>query len=127
MAKHFKNQLEKSEGVIINLGSLRGFIPTGAAYGASKAALHNLTIALAQELSPLVRVNCVAPGITLTPMNESKGKEKLEKIAKNSLLQKNAQSQDIAYSTLFLASKYANCITGQTLLVDNGSTFIIKS
>src|SRR5680860_1288732 len=67
--------LEAGGGVIVNIASGRAFggQPKGVHYAASKAGVVSLTRSLAQEWAPTVRVNCVVPGLTDTPMPRSAG------------------------------------------------------
>ena len=110
---------------IINIGSMRA-LPAQATtpdYSASKAALHNLTISLARAFAPHCRVNCVAPGFTRTPLHDS-SPERLEKEAKITPLKICAEPSDIANSVYFMASNDARFITGETLVVDGGRSFV---
>ena len=118
-AREFARQAGDDGGSIVNIGSMRAFVPTIPDYSASKAALHNLTISLAKELAPAIRVNTVAPGFTDTDMHRD-NPERLEREAARSLLQRYSSPADIADAVLFLASGKARSITGQILLVDNG-------
>lgn len=115
--------LKAGSGAIVNISSVRGFDTTSgsgrAAYSTSKAAIKNLTAAMAQEFSPALRINAVAPGFTET--NMSKTWDELARTrAKNNLLNRVAQPKEIAEVILFLASDKASFITGQTILVDGG-------
>lgn len=123
VSKEFALRKNGEVGNIVNIGSLRVFIPTTPDYSAAKAALHNLTISLAKAFAPSVRVNCVAPGFTETPMHEG-NHDRLVQEAEKSLLKRYSQPEDIADAVLFLASEKAKSITGQILLVDNGRSFV---
>ena len=95
--------------------------PHHAHYAAAKAGLVNLTKSAARALSPRVRVNCVAPGLTLTPM----GKKAIENLpsdyARNRILtQRFARPEEIARCIVFLASPAASFITGATIDVNGG-------
>jgi len=121
VAREFVQRLGKNSGNIVNIGSMRVFLPTAIDYSASKAAVHNLTITLAKALAPKIRVNTVAPGFTDTDMHEG-NRERLESEAEKSLLKRYSSPAEIADAVLFLASDAARSITGQALLVDNGRT-----
>jgi 3-oxoacyl-[acyl-carrier protein] reductase len=90
-------------------------------YAASKGALEALTRALAVELAPKkITVNAVAPGVIETdmsrPLLESSGEEVRGKI----LLRRFGLVTDVSPAVLFLASKFADYITGEVIRVDGG-------
>jgi len=90
-------------------------------YAAAKAGLVNLTKSAARLLAPRVRVNCVAPGITQTPM----GQETLETLEagyaqKKILLQRFATPEEIARCIVFVASPVAAFMTGATIDINGG-------
>lgn len=89
------------------------------AYSASKAAVINLTSALAKEFAPIIRVNAVAPGFTQTDMTKTFNEATWKKV-ETALLGRIAQPDEIAEALLFLLSDRASFITGQTLTVDGG-------
>lgn len=123
VSRAFVHHLGDAPGVIVNIGSMRAFAPTTPDYSASKAALHNLTVGLAKTLAPRVRVNAVAPGFTDTDMHRG-NRERLEKEADLSPLQRYSTPREIAEAVLFLASDQAKSITGQILLADNGRSLV---
>jgi NAD(P)-dependent dehydrogenase (short-subunit alcohol dehydrogenase family) len=93
-----------------------------APYCASKAGIIALTKVLARELASYnIRVNCVAPGFTLTPMQDNVPKESIDMVAKMIPLGRAGLPADIARAILFFASD-GLFVTGQTLIVDGGST-----
>jgi 3-oxoacyl-[acyl-carrier protein] reductase len=109
-------------GSIINLSSTAALVPTfgSAPYCASKAGIMALTRVLARELASYhVRVNCVAPGLTLTPMQDSMPEEAIDMAAGMIPLGRAGLPLDIAHVILFFASD-GLFVTGQTLLVDGG-------
>ncbi len=115
--------LRAGSGTVVNVSSIRGY-PTlseaeVAAYSAAKAALINLTAGLARAYAPTVRVNCVAPGFTLTDMSQT-WSDRVRSAVCTALLGRAADPAEIAESILFLASPRSSFITGQTLLVDGG-------
>ena len=113
-------------GSIVLVGSTAGVtVPTHqAVYGAAKAALHHLAAQTAVELGPLgVRVNVVAPGATRTPRLQAALTEaQWEAVARDHVVGRPALPADIASTILFLASDMGRHLTGQTLIVDGGST-----
>jgi pteridine reductase len=91
-------------------------------YSIAKAGNKMLTKTLAEELAPKIRVNGIAPGLILWPDTALQMSEKTrEKIMKNIPLQRNGSVKDIAQTALFLAVS-ASYITGQTIVVDGGSS-----
>jgi glucose 1-dehydrogenase len=114
-------------GVVLNTSSAHESIPKPGylGYSASKGAIGNVTRTLALEFAGRgIRVNAVAPGATLTPMNASwSGDAGLRAaIARHIPLGRAAEADEIAACFAFLASADAAYITGQTLYVDGGLT-----
>jgi 3-oxoacyl-[acyl-carrier protein] reductase len=114
-------------GSIVNITSSTVFrgVPTRAHYVASKSALIGFTRTLAKELGKYwIRVNCVAPGSTLSEEDPSP-----EAIAmrndpvKIRALQRVEKPQDLVGTIAFLMSDDSEFITGQAILVDGGSAF----
>ena len=125
--KYAYPELKKTgNGVILTIGSGAALRPRGgtALYSASKGAIVTMTKALANEFAPDVRVNCIMPGGTDTPMMKQFvpgfNDEIKEKIANSYPLKKFVQPEDIAEMGLFLASDKGNKITGVEYLVDSG-------
>lgn len=95
------------------------FLPSSVAYGASKAALQNLTASLAHELADRqIRVNGVAPGFVQTPMMSSVPVD--EKLLGQVPMKRFAQPEEIADAVAFLVSNRASYITGISLDVNGG-------
>ncbi|KQZ46652.1 hypothetical protein ASD54_21815 [Rhizobium sp. Root149] len=123
--------LEKSaNSTIVTLGSGVALVPPGpgsAAYVASKGGVIAFSRALAIELAPSVRVNCVCPGMVDTPMTGSAIKdadgEVKSSVASKYAMNRVASAQEIAASILFLTSNESSYVTGATLAVDGGRTF----
>ncbi len=95
--------------------------PNHIHYAAAKAGLVNLTKSLARALAPRLRVNCVAPGITLTPM----GVNTVESLApdyaqKKLLVQRYATPDEIARCIVFIASPVTGFMTGATFDINGG-------
>jgi 3-oxoacyl-[acyl-carrier protein] reductase len=95
--------------------------PHHAHYAAAKAGLVNLTKSAARALAPRVRVNCVAPGIALTPMGQD-AIESLEADYAQSkiLVQRFATPEEIARCIVFVASPVASFVVGATIDINGG-------
>lgn len=93
---------------------------------ASKGAIEGLTRALSAELAPSIRVNCIAPSLTDTPLAASllNSEQKMEANAQRHPLKRVGTVQDIAEMTCFLLSNKTSWITGQVLHVDGGMSVI---
>ena len=113
----------QKHGAIINLGSgcnKLGF-PNLSDYTASKGGIEQFTKASAMELGPHgIRVNCVAPGAIATARTAQETPGYSEKWAALTPLRRIGTPEDLAGPILFLASKAADFVTGQTLYVDDG-------
>lgn len=110
-------------GSIINITSVHQEIPRAgaSAYDASKGGLRNLTTTLALELAESgITVNNIAPGMVLTPMNQSAvdDPETLKRQVQSIPMKRAAQPEEIAHVAVFLASKQARYIHGTTIVVD---------
>jgi len=104
-------------GSIINTTSIQAYSPSSnlAPYAATKAAIANFTISLAEEaIKRGVRVNAVAPGPVWTPLIPSTmPQEKVRKFGENTLFERPAQPAELAPLYVFLASEEASYITGE--------------
>ncbi|MGF1676369.1 MAG: SDR family NAD(P)-dependent oxidoreductase [Rivularia sp. (in: cyanobacteria)] len=125
--QHFIRGLEGKDqrGVIINITSVHQEIPrAGAAdYDIAKGGLRNLTRTLALELAEKgINVNNIAPGMVLTPFNESAkdDPEVWQKQVQSIPMKRAAEPQEIAHAAVFLASSDAKYIHGTTLVIDGG-------
>ncbi len=116
-------------GVVINTASGWGLVAgrEAASYCASKGAVVLLTKAMALDHGPQnIRVNCICPGDTDTPMLHSEAKqlgvprEEFLAEAKQRPLQRIGKPEEIANAALFLASDASSYVTGTALVVDGG-------
>lgn len=89
---------------------------------ASKGAIEGLTRALSAELAPSIRVNCIAPSLTDTPLAASllNSEQKMEANAQRHPLKRVGSVQDISEMACFLLSNKTSWMTGQVLHVDGG-------
>ena len=123
LATELSNKLSSRNGSIINIVDIHSERPlkNHSIYSISKAGLKMLTLSLAKELAPNVRVNGVSPGSIIWPQNKDliSDNEKgimLDRIA----LKRQGKPEDIAETVLFLVeSEY---ITGQIINIDGGRT-----
>jgi 7-alpha-hydroxysteroid dehydrogenase len=123
-AKHMKD----AGGVIINISSRSAIGPQvkNGPYGAAKAGVNSLTMTLAHELAPSIRVNAVGPGpIPTENFDDCMGTDSEEKREQlRSMiripLQRYGKEEDIAAAVLYLASPASSWVTGQCLFVTGG-------
>ncbi len=115
---------QSSGGVIINISSLSGTRPnpTGAAYGAAKAGLTNLTGTLAHEWGPAIRVLDVVVGFLLTDQAHLYYGDRagIEAVGATLALGRLAEVAEVAAVVLFLASPLASYMSGATIPVHGG-------
>ena len=110
-------------GRIINMASISGLIgnPGQANYSASKAGMIGMTRTLSKELiSRGVTVNAIAPGFIASEMTAELGDVMMEEVKKRIPAKRVGQPEDVAAAVVFLASKDAGYISGQTIVVDGG-------
>lgn len=123
--------LRASKGVIVNVASDAGLLGEKgmAVYCASKGGVVNLTRAMALDLAPDVRVNCVCPGYVDTDMVRRDYIEKAadaaameQQLKASAPMQRMAEADEIAKAIVYLASSDAGFVTGATLQIDGGTT-----
>ena len=122
LAKHCAPMLQESGGCIVNLTDIHGSKPSRGypIYCAAKAGLAMLTQAMAQELSPGVRVNAIAPGVILWP-EDGAAEDDRASILDRVLLGRSGTPGDIAATVKFLVYD-APYLTGQCITVDGGKS-----
>jgi 3-oxoacyl-[acyl-carrier protein] reductase len=117
------HMISARRGRIINISSVAG--EKGGRgqtnYAASKGAINGFTRSLAVELAPRgITVNAVAPGVIETEMSREVRERAADEVLSRILLRRIGRPVDVAYAVWFLASKYADYITGEILHVDGG-------
>jgi NAD(P)-dependent dehydrogenase (short-subunit alcohol dehydrogenase family) len=116
----------RGKGNIINIGSISGRGTKKeradmAAYGCAKAAVMNLTIHMAHQWGPEVRVNCIAPGIIDTPRPPGTNRQELSsEVVKKIALGRAGTADEVAKVALFLASDAASFVSGAIIDVNGG-------
>ena len=128
--RSFGNHMLKAQsGVIVNIGSMSGFIVNKpqeqSYYNASKAAVHHLTKSLAAEWGARgVRVNAVAPTYIATPLNAfvKSNPAMYEAWIGGTPMARLGEIEEIASVVLFMASDASSLMTGSIVLVDGGYT-----
>ncbi len=121
--------LQQSSGSVVNVSSVTGLrsFPGVLAYCVSKAAVDQLTRCAALELAPHgVRVNAVNPGVVVTNLHRAGGMDEptykafLERSRDTHPLGRVGSPEEVAELILFLASRNAGWITGETISIDGG-------
>ncbi len=124
LAQAAASELRRTGGGIVNIVDIHAERPmqNHLVYSVAKGGLRTLTLALAQELAPEVRVNGVSPGAILWPEHgDWQDTQKRASIVAQTLLQRVGTPDDIAKTVLFLLQD-APYITGQIIAVDGGKS-----
>ena len=122
--KGFQENLKKNKGSIVlfsTVAAQRGFT-NHAIIASAKAAVEGLTVSLAAEFAPNIRVNCVAPSLTKSKIAEPmlKNTAIAEGIAKAHPLRRLGEGKDSAALAKFLLTEDSSWVTGQIIAVDGG-------
>jgi len=121
--------VKQKSGSIINIASAAGLRgrPNNAPYSATKAAVINLSRALAMEWAQSgVRVNTLSPGRFLTPLTEGdmNQPDKYEAFVRNIPLGRIGQPEELREITVWLASEASSFVTGSNIVIDGGQTLL---
>ena len=122
--KVFKDNLKKNKGSIVLFSTVavqRGFT-NHSIIASGKGAIEGLTVSLAAEFAPDIKVNCIAPSLTNSKIAEPILKNKIvaEGIAKAHPLKRIGEGKDTAAMARFLLTEESSWITGQIIGVDGG-------
>ena len=124
----FQDNLKRNKGSIVMFSTVaakKGF-PNHSIISPAKAAVEGLTVALAAELAPHTRVNCIAPSLTKSKMSAIvlQNLKTIDSISKQHPLKRIGEGFDEANLAKFLLSKNSSWITGQIIGVDGGRATI---
>lgn len=120
-----RHMMERASGVILQTASTNGVMgyPYYADYNATKAGVIELTRSMALELAPKVRVNAVAPGYVLTPMQRAEYTDAMfDEVNRKIPLRRHAKPEEVAALFAFLASDDAAFISGHVYTIDGAET-----
>ena len=122
--KGYQETLKKNKGSIVlfsTVAAQRGFT-NHAIIASAKAAVEGLTVSLAAEFAPNIRVNCIAPSLTNSKIAEPmlKNKALADGIAKAHPLKRLGEGKDSASLAKFLITEESSWVTGQIIAVDGG-------
>ncbi len=124
--KSLQENLKKNKGSIVLFSTVavqKGFT-NHAIISSAKGAIEGLTVSLAAEFAPNIRVNCIAPTLTDSKMSKNILKSKLmaEGIAKSHPMKRIGKPEDVASMANFLLTDESPFITGQIIGVDGGKS-----
>ena len=126
--RNFESNLKKNNASVVlfsTVAAKKGFA-NHSIISSAKSGVEGLTVSLAAELAPNIRVNCIAPSLTKSKMakNLIKNSKIEESIAKLHPLKRIGEGVDVANLAHFLLSKNSSWITGQIIGVDGGRAAI---
>ena len=126
--KGFQDNLKRNKGSIVlfsTVAAKKGFV-NHSIISSAKAGVEGLTVALAAELAPEIRINCIAPSLTKSKIASSviKNSSIEESIAKMHPLKRIGVGSDAANLANFLLTSKSSWITGQIIAVDGGRSSI---
>ena len=126
--RNFESNLKKNNASVVlfsTVAAKKGFV-NHSIISSAKSGVEGLTVALAAEFAPNIRVNCIAPSLTKSKMakNVIKNSKIEESIAKLHPLKRIGEGVDAANLAHFLLSKNSSWITGQIIGVDGGRAAI---
>ena len=128
VAKHvLPSMLTQKSGSVIHVASVEGLegMAGSMSYNASKGGVVLMTKSMALDYGPLgIRVNCLCPGLILTPLTEmvQQARPVLDQMVSWHALGRAGRPEEVAAAALFLASDDASFVTGHALVVDGGWT-----
>ena len=126
--KTLADNLKKNKGSIVLFSTVavkQGF-PNHAIVSSAKGAVEGLTLALAAEFAPNIRVNCIAPSLTKSKISEFllKNEKMAESIAKMHPMKRLGEGSDSSSIAKFLLSEESSWVTGQIFGIDGGRSSV---
>ena len=126
--KIFESNLKRNKGSVVlfsTVAAKKGFV-NHSIISSAKSGVEGLTVALAAEFAPNIRVNCIAPSLTKSKIASSiiKNTTMEESIAKMHPLKRLGEGNDSANLAIFLLTSKSSWITGQIIAVDGGRSSI---
>jgi NAD(P)-dependent dehydrogenase (short-subunit alcohol dehydrogenase family) len=122
--KAYHRDLKRNGGSIVTFSTVASKIgmPFHSSVAAAKSAVEGLTLSLAAELAPKVRVNCIAPTVTNTPLagHLLRNEKAQEATAERHPLKRYIEPNEIASMAVYLVGEQAKGITGQIIGIDAG-------
>ncbi|MGW3468709.1 SDR family oxidoreductase [Saccharopolyspora sp. NPDC000995] len=120
----YRAWMKEHGGSVLNVSSVAGLRPAPGIgfYGATKATLAYITMQLAVELGPDIRVNGIAPAVVKTKFATALYEDKEDEVAAGYPLKRLGVPSDISGAAAFLLSEEASWVTGQVLALDGGVT-----
>ncbi|MDN4474656.1 SDR family oxidoreductase [Demequina sp. SYSU T00192] len=112
----------RAGAAVLNMSSVTGAVPSEGIgwYGVSKAAVSHLTVTLAAELGPRIRVNALAPAVVRTQFARALYEGREDEVAATYPMRRLGDPEDVAAAAAFLCSDEAGWISGQVLTLDGG-------
>ena len=124
--KGLQDNLKRNKGsvVLFSTVAVRKGFTNHAIISSTKGAIEGLTVSLAAEFAPNIRVNCIAPTLTNSKMSQNILKSKImaESIAKSHPMKRIGKPEDVASMAKFLLTSESSFITGQIISVDGGKS-----
>ncbi len=113
----------QGDGCIINMSwdhAVSGGMAGAHVFAAAKGAVHSLSMSLARELAPAIRVNVIAPGWIRTSLTQHQPEDLQASLRQATPMKRLGEPADVADAALYLASSEAAYVTGQVIMVNGG-------
>ena len=121
--KHYKKQLQKKSSIVLfSTVAAKIGMPYHCSTSMVKSAINGITISLAAEWAPNIRVNCISPSLFKSNMSSKlfSSEKSIERISNNHPLKRTGNTEDISTLINFLLSEDSSWITGQNISIDGG-------